>query len=76
MDLEKKLKIIIIIKEKKKKKLSFLFFIQVFIVIVDLDFFVFVLKMLETLNGIKIGFRKKKKLLNWNFPKMLSLQHI
>ena len=57
MDLEKKRKnfkkIIIIIKEKKK--LPSLFFIQVFIVIADLEIF-FVLKILETLNGIKIGF--------------------
>ena len=56
MALEKnlKIKIIIII------IIPFLFFVQVFIVIVDLGFFVFVLKMLETLNGIKIGFYKKK----------------
>ena len=84
MDLEKKLKIIIIIiiiinKRKRKKKLIFCSSSKSSLyVIVDLGLFAFVLKMLETLNGIKIGLilLKKKKPLNWNFPKMLSLQHI
>ena len=52
-----------------------MFFIQVFIVIVDLDFFVFVLKMLETLNGIKIGFKKKTTQLEFS-QNAISPTHI